>query len=70
MIDVPYTMAKVHHYRETCPPEHFEEYCSAADFETKLVKDPAVEIVEQKVVDRMVKHLTKKLELELQVVGK
>ena len=49
------SVAKVHHYRETCPPEHYHQYCSAEDFKEKLIEDNVIRNWEKKVVQNLVK---------------
>ena len=49
------SVAKVHHYRETCPPEHYHQYCSAEDFKEQLTEDKVIRNWEKKVVQNLVK---------------
>ena len=57
-IDVPESIAKTHHYRRECPSEHHRELCEK-DFKNMLVKDTAIDKIQDKVRKNVEEALAK-----------
>ena len=53
MLDVPISVGKVHHYRNSCPEEQRND-CAAEDFKERFVKDASISKLEEKVIDNLV----------------
>ena len=53
-VNIPLTVGKVHHYRETCPPEQLKNYCLTENFREKLTRDTAVRKLEKRVLKNLV----------------
>ena len=57
-IDVPESIGKTHHYRRECPSEHHREPCEE-DFKNMLVKDSAIDKIQDIVRENVEKTLAK-----------
>ena len=53
MLDVPISVGKVHHYRNSCPKEQLDD-CAAEDFKQRFVKDTSISQLEEEVIDNLV----------------